>query len=100
MGQHVIEHFGDELLFGAGQAGDGVELLFEAGGGTALAGQAHGGLAEKNLVERQIEQFGQAREQGRADADSPDLVMGEGLLGDAEGIGEGLLAGAALAKGG
>ena len=43
--EEVVEHLGDEHLFGLGELRDGIDLLFEARGGTALAGDAHGGLA-------------------------------------------------------
>ncbi len=43
--EEVVEHLGDEPLFGLGELRDGIDLLFEARGGTALAGDAHGGLA-------------------------------------------------------
>ncbi len=85
------DEFTDHLLLGLGQAGDGMELLFEARGGTALAGDAHSRLTDQQLVEGQVERFGEAREHCRTDADAPDLVEGEPPLGNAELVSERLL---------
>lgn len=56
-------------------------------------------MPEENLVEREIEQFGQTWEQRCADADPSDLVMCKGLLRNPYGIGERLLSQAALLAG-
>ena len=88
LGDHGIQKSGDDLLFGPGQMGDGIELLFEPGGRATLAGQADGGLTGQYLVERQVEQLDHARKHGGTDADTSDLVVGQRLLGDAEGIGK------------
>src|SRR3546814_11153031 len=93
---HCVEHLRQGFLAGLGQAGDGVELLLDPGGGTALAGEPDGGLAYQNLVERQVQNLGEAWKHRSADADAPDLVMGERLLRDAELVGELLLGQSAL----
>src|SRR3546814_9323135 len=57
---YCVEHLRQGFLAGLGQAGDGVELLLDPGGGTALAGEPDGGLAYQNLVERQVQNLGEA----------------------------------------
>ena len=85
---HGIEQLRHGLLAGLGQAGDGIELLLDPGGWTALTGKPDGGASHQQLVEREVEQLGERGEQRRDDADTADLVMSESLLGDAEPIGE------------
>ena len=96
-----IDEFADHLLLGLGQADDGVELLFEARGGTTPAGDAGGGLAKQHLVEREIEHFSKARQKIGSDGRAGHLVMGKGLLGDPQLFGECLLSESTLfARGG
>ena len=73
------------------QAGDGIELLFEAGGWPALAMQAHGGLPLEQFVERNVEGVGEPGEQVGGNTRAGDLVVPQCLLGDAEGFGERML---------
>src|SRR3546814_36248 len=70
---HRVEHLQQGFLAGLGQAGDGVELLLDPGGGTALAWEPDGGLSHQNLVERQVQNLGEEREHRSADAASSDL---------------------------
>jgi hypothetical protein len=51
----VVEHFGDEALFGFGELGDGFKLSFKFGDGPfACAARGCGGEARKKEMEEQI----------------------------------------------
>ena len=82
--QHGVEHGRDGALLGPWEPGERVKLLLEARCGAALAWRTDGGLTDQQLVERQVEQPGEPGKQVGRDARAADLVMGEGLLGDAE----------------
>lgn len=81
LGEKVVEHLGNEPLFSLGKLGDGIDLLLEARGTAALAWSACERFADQQFVEGQVEQFGQDRQHGCADTDTPDLLVREGLLG-------------------
>ena len=90
-GDDGIDHLDDEPLLGLGKLGDAVEVLGEVRRRATSSGAIGRGLSDQHLVERQIEQIGETGKERRTDTDAPDLVMGEGLLRNAKGIGECLL---------
>ena len=93
-GEHGVEEGGDDLLLGLGQAGDGVELLFEPRCRTAPGaplGSGRSGIARivaDQRLDRHGEQLGEARQHQHGHAASADLVEGSLGLGDARRVGE------------
>lgn len=89
LGEHAIEHLHDDLLLGLGQLVESLDLLLQQRRAAALAGAA---LQAEQLVGIDAVEPGERRHDGHWHTGGADLVVGEGLLGDAELIGDGLLA--------
>lgn len=92
--EHAIEHGEDGLLLGLGEAADALELALELGGGPALAG-LRARDAEQHIG-GDGEERGELGHERHGEAEPADLVVGEGLLGDAEVCGDRLLGEARL----
>ncbi len=92
--EHAIEHREDGELLGLGEAADALELALELGRGPALAG-LRARDAEQHIG-GDGEERGELGHEGDRDAGPADLVVGEGLLRDAEVCGDRLLREACL----
>ena len=79
----------DEALLGAWELGDALELLLELRRWAALAGAV---AKAQELVDADAEDASELGEERSGDARPGDFVVGVGLLGDAELLGERLLA--------
>ena len=92
--EHAVEHGEDSLLLRLGESGEAFELALELGGGPALAGLRAGDPEEH--VGGHGEERGEPGHEGDGEAEAADLVVGEGLLGDAQVRGDHLLGEAGL----
>ena len=92
--EDTIEHGEDDLLLGLGKAAHALELALELGGGPALAG-VRAGNAEEHIG-GDGEERREAGHEGDGEAEAADLVVGEGLLSDAQVRGDHLLGEAGL----
>ena len=92
--EHAVEHGEDGVLLGFWEAAHALELALELGGGPALAG-VRAGDAEEH-VGGHGEERGESGHEGDGEAEAADLVVGEGLLGDAQVRGDHLLGEAGL----
>jgi len=93
-----VEHGEEDVLLGFGELADALELALELGGGPALGGGLAGagrGHAQEHIGGH-IKERGQRGDERDGDPEPPDLVVGEGLLGDAQLGGHGLLGEASL----
>lgn len=85
--QHGIDHLHHEALLGLGQAGDAFELLLQLRCRPALAGASCGRHADQ-VLDGDAERACQQRQQRDRHPALPALVGGDGLLGDAQGLGQ------------
>lgn len=92
--EDAIEHGEDGLLLGLGEAGEALELALELGRGAPLAGMRTGD-AEQDIG-RHGEERGEPGHEHDGEAEPAHLVVGEGLLRDAQVRGDGLLGEAGL----
>ena len=86
LGEHGIEHLHDELLLRARQLLDAFDLPLQHRCGAALSGG--GAVIAQQLFDGDAEQPGQLRQRGNGNASAPDLVGVDGLLRDAQGLGQ------------
>jgi|SRR6185437_2993371 len=83
--EDAIEHGEDDVLLGFGEAAQALELALEFGRGAAFPGRRAGrcpGDAEER-VGRHGEKRGERGHEHHGEPEAADLVVGEGLLGDA-----------------
>lgn len=94
LGQHAVEHLGNELLLGPGQARDRVELLFEARdravpcAARCSGGNLYGFVVGDQRLNGDAQHFGKARGQGDGHPALGEFVEGELGLRDAQRFGE------------
>jgi hypothetical protein len=85
LSEQGVEHFADEALFGFGQSLHTFELLLQLGRRPALAGLGRFGDERFDADAEGLRDHGQGRD---LDASPPDFIGGDGLLGDAERLGQ------------
>jgi DNA primase len=89
LGNEGVEHLHHDKLLGLGKVTDAVDLLLEPGRGSALAFGPH--LQAQELVHGHAQHLGEEGKHGGRKAQATALVVGEGLLGDAQAVGDLLL---------
>jgi hypothetical protein len=96
--EDAVEHGEDDSLLGLGKTADALELALELGGGATLAGGLGGGWADDadEDVGGDVKEVGELGDEGHGETEAADFVVGQGLLGDAEVGGDGLLGEAGL----
>ena len=92
--EHAVEHGEDGVLLGLGEAGEALELALELRRRAALAGAGVSDPEER--IGGAAKERGELGDQDHGEAEAADLVVGEGLLGDAHVRGHGLLGEAGL----
>lgn len=85
--QHRVEHLADELLLRLGQAMDLLQLLFELGGRPTLA-PGFGALRADERLHRGVQVLGELRQRLDRNPHGAAFVVGHGLLGDAQHLGQ------------